>query len=192
MDPVRNARILSLMPLVTQLAYKVRRQAPSFEVADLISEGVIGAITAVDRWNPDEGELAPYASARIRGHIWDHIRDYSPLSRDHYKKVQEGEEEFFLGSIDQPISNSSDEGSMSLADLLPADEDVIAKMLDVMAIGAVMEQLPAKHRDMLQLYYFEGLTLQQIGDRYGVSESRISQRLGVATDYAYHLLETDD
>jgi RNA polymerase sigma factor for flagellar operon FliA len=42
-------------------------------------------------------------------------------------------------------------------------------------VGAAMDQLPARQRKVLQMYYEEGQTLRQIADSLGVTESRVSQ-----------------
>lgn len=189
-DRDRNAEIVSLMPLVQGIARRMQRQLGGLTFDDLVSEGMIGAIQAVDRWNPhDDVKLTTFAGHRIRGQMIDAARSYGHLSRDHYAAVKEGEEEFFLASIDQPVSvNDRGGGETSLADLLPDDEDTIAKMIDQMAIRTVIDQLPLKHQELLTLYYYDGFTMKQIGAMRGVTESRICQLMEDAHDYAYHFL----
>lgn len=185
----RTEAIVSLMPLVSQLARKAQRQVPQFALDDLVSEGMIGAIQAVDRYDECDVPLPAYAYRRIRGQIWDHVRDYGGLSRNHYAAVKEGEEQFFVNSLDAPISTGSrDSDGMMLADLLPDDEDAIARMVDELAIRAVMSQVPEKFQDLLQAYHYAGLSMKQIGELRGVTEGRVSQLLNEAHDWAYHYL----
>jgi RNA polymerase sigma factor for flagellar operon FliA len=42
-------------------------------------------------------------------------------------------------------------------------------------LGRVIEGLPEKERQVLALYYYEELTMQEAGKVLGVSESRVSQ-----------------
>jgi RNA polymerase sigma factor for flagellar operon FliA len=42
-------------------------------------------------------------------------------------------------------------------------------------VAAAVDRLPTRQRQVLQMYYDEGLTLRQIADAFGVTESRISQ-----------------
>ncbi len=42
-------------------------------------------------------------------------------------------------------------------------------------LGEAISQMRERYRDVLRLYYFEGLTLAQIGHVLGVTESRVSQ-----------------
>ncbi len=185
----RDEAIVSLMPLVSQIARKLQRQVPQFHLDDLVSEGMIGAIQAVDRYDPEHGvPLRGYAATRIRGQMWDHVRSFGVLSRDHYAEVKEGESEFSLNSLDQAMTSANDDGEVSLIDMLPDDEDAIAKMVDQLAVRAVMEMIPEKHQDLLQAYYYAGMTMKQIGELRGVTESRISQQMDEAHDWAYHYL----
>ncbi|RKY63245.1 MAG: RNA polymerase sigma factor WhiG, partial [Candidatus Latescibacterota bacterium] len=38
-----------------------------------------------------------------------------------------------------------------------------------------IRSLPERHREVIVLYYYEGLTLKEIGEVLGVSDSRVSQ-----------------
>lgn len=187
-EAIRDERIVSLMPLVRRLARRVARGNRTVEYEDLVSEGTVGAIQAVDRW--DEGRdvaLAAFAGRRILGQMYDSIRDYSPLSRGHWKQVLDGEEHFYLSSLHTPVHD--DNGNITLAELLPDNEDTIAKMVDALAVREVLEQMSEKDQELFTLYYYKGLTLKSIGSRFGVSESRISQRMTQAHKRAYRLLQ---
>jgi RNA polymerase sigma factor for flagellar operon FliA len=186
----RAEAIISLMPVVVGIAHKVHRQVPDFPVDDLISEGWIGAMHAVDRYDPERGAtLSTFAGTRIRGQMMDHIRQYSWLSRKDYAEVKDGTAEFSLRSIDEPLVRGGSDDEVSLVDLLPDDEDAITRMVDEIAIRTVIAQLSEKHRSVLVAYFFDGLTLQQIADLEGVTESRISQKLKAAREAAYRQLE---
>jgi RNA polymerase sigma factor for flagellar operon FliA len=43
------------------------------------------------------------------------------------------------------------------------------------ALNAVMSRLPSRTREILTLYHWRGLTMREIGLRYGINESRVSQ-----------------
>ena len=51
----REEAIVGLMPVVLSIARKVHHQVPDFPYDDLVSEGWIGAMQAVDRYDPDKG-----------------------------------------------------------------------------------------------------------------------------------------
>ena len=43
------------------------------------------------------------------------------------------------------------------------------------ALKAVMSRLPHRTREIVTLYHWRGLTMREIGFRYGINESRVSQ-----------------
>jgi len=84
-----------------------------------------------------------------------------------------------LVSLDKEVT-SSGEGLYAVvetvADLKAADpadefEEVELRTL----IREVVESLPEKERTVLNLYYYEELTLKEIGEVLGISESRVCQ-----------------
>lgn len=187
----RDERIVSLMPLVRSMARAMKRKMPQFEYDDLVSEGMLGAIQAVDRWDPaGGGSLDTFARHRVIGQMIDYTRDFSPLSRAHWKLVKEGELEFHLGSLDTPIVTGAG-STVDLVDILPDNEDTIAKMIDMLTIRDVIMKLPPKDQEVLRYYYYDGMTLRQIANLYGVSESRICQRLARMHRRAYEYLEEE-
>lgn len=185
----RDEAVISLMPVVLSIARKMHHQVPDFPYDDLVSEGWIGAIQAVERYDPAQGaSLATFGANRVRGQMMDHIRSYSWLSRRDYGRVKKGTARFCLHSLDEPVMRGGTDDEVSLADLLPDDEDTVARMIDVLAIRTVITQLPEKHRFVLVAYYYDDLTLAQIAKRAGVTVSRISQRLKAARQAAYRQL----
>ncbi len=84
----------------------------------------------------------------------------------------------YMLPLDQPTSG--DDGEMrlseSIADLLACDpSDGIEEEERLQSLRDGFQQLSARDRLVLTLYYFEELNLRQIGEVLHVSESRISQ-----------------
>ena len=80
--------------------------------------------------------------------------------------------------LDQPTSGEDGEMrlSESIADLLAADpSEGIEEEQRIASLREGFQQLSARDRLVLTLYYFEELNLRQIGEVLHVSESRISQ-----------------
>jgi len=83
-------------------------------------------------------------------------------------------------SLDADTSGEDSEGSTSLGDYL-ADvnnedvEQILAKQEMKDLIGTRMSELPEKEQLVLVLYYYEELTLKEIGEILDVSESRVCQ-----------------
>jgi RNA polymerase sigma factor for flagellar operon FliA len=71
-------------------------------------------------------------------------------------------------------------GTMSLAEMLPDDtaDDPVAKLVDQdnrRQLAEAIAQLAERDRIVVTLYYFENLTLAEIGRVLGVTESRVCQ-----------------
>lgn len=183
----REERIKSLVPLARMMARNLARKMPMADVEDLTSEAMVGAIQAVDRWSEEAGvPLAQFASTRIRGQMYDYLREIGPLSRSHWKRVCEGEVEFRLQSLSDPIGEAT-----LLVDALSDDSDSIGQMLDIHAVRQVIDIMSEDDRALLIEYYYEGLTLREIGERRGVTESRISQKMKKVYDVAYRYIGLD-
>jgi len=182
---------------------------------DLISEGMVGLIDAIDRYDPDRGiQLSTFATFRIRGQIADALRSRDLLPRSARRRVRELQEAVnrytaasghlpdeeqlasMLGeslddvrrtlvdasleihSLDAP--RGPDDERLSLLGMLPSppetepdtrheDEELRAEL------RKALTELPERQRLILSLYYVEDLTMKEIGQVLGVSESRISQ-----------------
>ena len=70
----------------------------------------------------------------------------------------------------------TDGASLHAVDLLPGDGDALPE-----GFGDAVRSLPERDQILLALYYWERLTLAEIGRVLGVSESRVSQLHSRAT-----------
>jgi len=68
-------------------------------------------------------------------------------------------------SLDEKMADKADENPFSLCQR--------AEMNGL--LGQAMSKLPPRKRQVLDLYYFKGLTMKEVGNRMGVCESRVSQ-----------------
>jgi RNA polymerase sigma factor for flagellar operon FliA len=82
-----------------------------------------------------------------------------------------------LSALEAPTSQSSEE-QLTLADVVPD----LSKSLDIADLDSLFQyvagsigELSERERFVLALYYFEGLTLAEIGAILGVTESRVCQ-----------------
>ncbi|WP_054520580.1 sigma-70 family RNA polymerase sigma factor [Thermanaerothrix daxensis] len=184
---------------------------------DLVSQGLLGLIDAIDRYSPQHGaQFSTYAVLRIRGKILDYLRSQDWLSRvgrqrarlvqkaisDLWGKLQRmpSEEELadylnlsvsqvqqalvdssrLILSLDSPLENESESEVQSLHEILSDEnqlsptEKVDEEELHACLIEA-LQHLPPREQQILALYYYEGLTLKEIGAVLGISESRVCQ-----------------
>ncbi|MDR1047873.1 MAG: RNA polymerase sigma factor WhiG [Treponema sp.] len=216
---IRETFVIQYSPLVKFVAGKVAVGMPhNVEFDDLVGFGSIGLLDAIDKYDPDRGvKFKTYAVTRIRGAIFDELRQIDWVPRSVRKKAKELEEtvanlESQMGrtATDQEIASSmglNDEEysktimKISATSIVSLNEvwsgvdeneknsigDTIESPIslhpDVMVekeeirrviIDAIRE-LPEKEKQILVLYWYEDLTLKEIGEVMKVTESRVSQ-----------------
>ena len=173
--------------------------------SDLISDGVFGLIDAIERFQPERGiQFQTFAVPRIRGAIIDGLRAMDWVPRSVRSKVREvadaqavlearlgrtaedAEVAAHLGMSQRDLrdlyskvsftSVASFDEEFGLTDefaggALEATEDEDTRRMLRTAITGLRE----RDQIILALYYFEGLTLAEIGTVLGITESRVSQ-----------------
>ena len=99
------------------------------------------------------------------------------VDEDEYYEVQDLASRGYITSLDD--TNTLDDGEVSVEATLADDREGAAERLDdesdKQQLVEALQELPERERQMLSLYYYEGLTLKEIGQVMGVSESRVSQ-----------------
>jgi RNA polymerase sigma factor for flagellar operon FliA len=204
-DPaLRNRLVLQYAPLVKYVAGRLRTRMPeSVDQDDLVSDGVLGLMDAIERFEPARGlSFQTFAVPRIRGAIIDGMRsmDFVPRSvRDKLRVISRArvalEERLERAPEDTEVateagipvqqvrdllrqanSNHANLDDFDLADELSSAADHRVEQGDVNAsLMKVVDQLRERDQIVIALYYYEGLTLAEIGRVLGVTESRVSQ-----------------
>lgn len=204
-DPtLRDRLVLQYAPLVKFVAGRIHARLPAgVDAADLISEGVIGLMDAIEKFEPSRGHrFQTYAIPRIRGAIIDSLRaaDWVPRGvRARVREVEEAQETLRarLGRFPEDwelagelgvspyelrelYSMISHTGVASLEELEAQDyvvhggcDEVASDLREALALA--VRALPARDQVVIALYYFEGFTLSEIGQVLQVTESRVSQ-----------------
>jgi len=216
----REQLVLAFSPLVKYVAGRMSTGLPAHvEEADLISYGLLGLISAIERFDPSrEIKFETFAMTRIKGSIIDELRSLDWVPRSVRAKAREIERansklehKLHRAPTDQEvadelgmttdefqdaltrISNSSvialDElwtlsdssgDQVSLLDTIQ-DPDAVdpAQAMDVTEtkdrLAESIARLPEREKLVIALYYYENLTLREIGEVLGVTESRVSQ-----------------
>lgn len=207
---LRNRLVMQYAPLVKYVAGRMRTRLPdTVDQDDLVSDGVLGLMDAVERFDPGRGlTFQTFAVPRIRGAIIDGMRamDFVPRSvRDKLRAVQKAqlaleerlgrspEIEELAKEAGMPVQqvrdltkhatgNHANLDDFDLADeLTSAADHALEKGDDNALLMRVVQELAERDQVVIALYYFEGLTLAEIGEVLGVTESRVSQLHSRAT-----------
>ena len=219
-DPsIRETFIKQYAPLVKYVAGKVAMGMPqNVEFDDLVGYGVFGLMDAIDKYDPEKNvKFKTYAVTRIRGAIFDELRQIDWVPRSVRQKTREIEavissleaqlgrtasdnevaaalginESEYLKTI-QKISGTSilslndvwfsgdESDKISIGDSIESpsslNPDVIVEKDEIRrVIVEAINDLPDKEKKILVLYYYEDLTLKDIGRVLEVTESRVSQ-----------------
>ncbi len=183
---------------------------------DLVHQGLLGLIDAVDRFDPHQGaSFSTYASMRIRGKILDYLRASDWMSRSARQRVRsiqkaisnlwlelgrEPEEEEIASSLGisaaevQAGLRDSDRIMLSLDSVVEVDQDGEGSLYECVRdekqadpadllleedqkehLISALKKLSEREQQILALYYYENLTLKDIGKVLGITESRVSQ-----------------
>ena len=219
-DRARERLVVAYSPLVKYVAGRMSAGLPAHvDEADLISYGLLGLITAIERFDlAREIKFETYAIPRIRGAIIDELRslDWVPrsvrarareieranaklehkLQRAPSDKEMAKELDMEVGDFHDAllqISNStiaaldemwtvsdSSGDQISLLDTIhdpdaPDPEQLIDATELKDRVADAIARLPEREKLVVALYYYENLTLREIGEVLGVTESRVSQ-----------------
>ncbi len=117
-------------PLIRKLAYDLARSLPpSVEVEDLIQEGVIGLLGAIERFNPSKHvKLSTYVVSRIKGAMLDYLRtiDWMPRTlRKKLKDVERARSKFFYEDPETARSKMSAELGMSVKEIEIVEREIL-------------------------------------------------------------------
>jgi len=154
--------------LVAYIARKFDNTGIDYE--DLISTGAIGLIKAVRTFKVDKNiRLATYASRCIENEILMQLRKLGKIKNDI--------------SLDKPLSEDFDGNQLVLADIIPADDDVLTTAVDEPSDRKMLHELIAslssREREIMILRYGlmgqEELTQREVALKLGISQSYISR-----------------
>jgi len=198
----QNSLAVDYMPAVKAMAAKLKERLPSsVDFNDLVSIGYEELVKLSRRYDPKKNNnFWGYAKKRIYGAMLDFLRSLDNLSRGDRKIVKEIDKiiEDYTAKYDKEPSNEylsevlgidiekvkkarvSNEiySVMPIEDQLNYFEDVskqIEKEELIESIRNVLSTLSETEQLVIQLYYFEELSLKEIAEVLGVSDSRVSQ-----------------
>ncbi|HZV76859.1 MAG TPA: sigma-70 family RNA polymerase sigma factor [Candidatus Babeliales bacterium] len=204
-EAAREERVRALLPLVRALARRLKRLVPSFDVDDLIGDGCVGLIRAVDSFDPLRGpQLSEYARRLIVGAMLNGIRRMDPVSERARRLVRDGENQRYALAARQgnvptvlemearcpgfrrALAAAYRGQPLSLDAPLPHGESLAydwgedpARIVEWRSerarLAAAIAALPRRLREVLLMHYFYETSLRTVGKRLAISPQRASQ-----------------
>jgi RNA polymerase sigma factor (sigma-70 family) len=204
-EDAREERIRALLPMVRQIARRVHRMVPMSDAEDLIGDGCVGLIRAVDGFDPTRGvPLEHYARRLILGSVLNGVRRMDPVpermrrtlriaNRARYTLAQE------LGTLPSlaamqhsspALFNARTEAHrrapLSLDYPLPRGErlqidraddpqTLIEARTDLGRVYGAIAELPSRQRRIVLAHYFAERKLRELVAPLHISPQRVSQ-----------------
>lgn len=201
----RDDAIRGLVPLVRRIARRIARLVPGSDLDDLIGDGCVGVIRAVDAFDPALGpSLEQYARRVALGAMLNGIRRLDPVServrrvvriaeRERYALAVEvgalptyGELEARYPALVRARADAHRGSPLSLDAPLPPESgcvpsggddpaDAVIANAECRRIRAAIDALPQRQRDVVVAHYFAEQPLRELSDEMRVSPQRVSQ-----------------
>lgn len=201
----REATIRRLLPLVRAIARRVRRVVGLADLGDLVGDGSIGLIRAVDTFDATRGtSLERYARRLVVGAMLNGMRRRDPVSERVRRKLRRAENERYalaqvrgtlptLGEMERRDASLRrarlavhEQTAVSIdaptaggtSDLPRAQNDTAAAAIARVGrrdLAQAIALLPERQRRILALHYSNEMTLHAISTSMRVSPQRVSQ-----------------
>jgi RNA polymerase sigma factor for flagellar operon FliA len=198
----RDSLAVDYMPAVKAMAARLKERLPSsIDFNDLVSIGLEELVKLSKRYDPKQNDnFWGYAQKRVYGAMLDFLRSLDTISRADRKLVKEIDKiteeymaKFGTAPSDEYLAEVLDEDiekikkaktAGEIYNVMPIEEQLnyfenvskkveMEELIDI--IKKVLKEMSEKEQLVIQLYYFEELSLKEISEILNVSESRVSQ-----------------
>jgi len=195
---------IQYLPAVKAMAFRLKERLPSsIDFCDLSAIGTEELVKLARRYDVKQNDsFWGYAKTRVYGAMLDYLRSLDMVSRSNRKLIKmidkaiteymaENEEEPSNAELAEILDESEDKINdariaSEIYAVMPIDEqlsltsdsstlEVVEKENLIEVIERVLETQSERERLIIQLYYFEELSLKEISEVLDITESRISQ-----------------
>jgi RNA polymerase sigma factor for flagellar operon FliA len=209
----RDDTILSLLPLVRSLVRRISSTS-RYDHSDMYSDGCLGAIRAVDTYDPTKGTLQNYAFTVIRGAIYNGIRGRDPVPERTRRTLRRA------GKLYEQLSQerAAEPDDADLAALLPAyrhskaraaiwsvcsfgpageprttksTPDTVERLMSAIAVQRAINTLPERLKLVVTEHYVNDVPLRLLAERLHISTQRTSQLHRAALSMLRHRIACD-
>ena len=196
--------VIAYMPALRAMAFRLKERLPSsIDVNDLISIGVEEMIKLSRKYDKEQNDsFWGYVKKRVNGAMLDYLRSLDVLSRNNRKIVKEldllideyyqehecePDDEYLAKALNLDIDKIKEARiALEISYVLPLEEQINCYCEDstldriereslLEKVSEVLSQLKEREQLIVQLYYYEELSLKEISEILDISESRISK-----------------
>ncbi|NWF67278.1 MAG: RNA polymerase sigma factor FliA [Campylobacterales bacterium] len=200
----QDSLAIQFLPAVKAMAYRLKERLPSsVDTVDLISIGAEELVKLARKYDKNLNDsFWGYAKTRVYGSMLDYLRTLDIVSRGNRKLIKKIDEEslkFLNEHGKEPTDNELAEilhesvekineakVASDIYTLMPLNEqmslfdknetlEIIEKDELIEIIKKILSTLTQREQLIVQLYYFEELSLKEMCEILDITESRISQ-----------------
>lgn len=178
-EGAREQLVRSNMRLVVKIANDYKRFGMSLE--DIVSNGTIGLMKAIEMFDPEKGGFSACASAYINKYIRMGFDKFRAIHAKRYDRMTQDERS---SCIVESLNEKVGDGDTEFADSLASDEvspsEAVEKASSIDAVrDAIDNALDSREKFIVRARYGldgnEGLTLREIADKLGMTHERVRQ-----------------
>lgn len=196
--------MLQYMPALRAMAFRLRERLPSsIDINDLISIGTEEMIKLARRYDSSINDsFWGYAKMRVYGSMLDYLRELDTVSRSSRKLIksidkevskyfneheEEPSDEYLADILGEDVKKIKEARIASdIYSVIPIDEQYNAIIADnvvenvqkdelIDIIKDILSTLGKREQTIIQMYYFDELSLSEISEILNITSSRISQ-----------------
>jgi len=200
----RDTLVIQFLPAVKAMAFRLKERLPSsIDVNDLISIGTEESIKLSRKYDKNKNDFFwGYAKQRVYGSMLDYLRSLDTVSRNSRRLIKaidnecekymdkyetEPDDEYLAKVLGENIKTIHKVRNISETSMVfPINEqmtiidknnteEIVEKDELIENIKNILKDFKKRDQIIIQLYYFEELSLKEISSILEISESRISQ-----------------
>jgi len=174
---IRNLLVVHYLPLVSKQAYNLAQRSRLINQDDLYSEGVIGLVDAIEKYDlARKTKFKMFAYFKIRFAMFDSMRllDWAP--RRLRIKEKNGETGLGIRKIvyESSLYGGNVDNNIELDDVYTCQtDDFNGNISKKETKETILKNLTPRQKLIIELYYYQGLTMQDIGKAIGVSAATV-------------------
>ena len=192
-------------PMVLHLAKKISQSLPfPTDFEDLIAYGQLGLVEAGERFDPTRGNsFSTFAFYRIRGAIYDGLRDMGAISRSRSFRFATHANEMLMTEVDDAVA--AEPGASAVDDEVKSIEKLIDNLIPIYFLSldaegtreikdetaftpadyerkellslvrSVLDELEPEESELLEKIYYKHLSMTDLAAQMGVTKSWVSR-----------------
>lgn len=191
---VANQLIEQYGSFVRSIARQVKKSVSSrIDLDDLIAYGMAGLLEAAERFDEKQGtNFTTFSYYRVKGAIYDGLRSMGWVSRNEYQKIRFGEQaNAYLESASSSKTEDLEDLASQVNNLvtifvtsleglekqdfedtkIQAQDDRLLELELKNTLHKALMRLPKTDLELIKLYYFKNLSLEEVGQKIGLSKS---------------------